>query len=304
MNQIVFRSLVFIVFFILIAGGGYFFYQRGGNIFGKKTTGSNLADILFLTPPVTEFTGKIDKISGNSIWISAKFAITPPPTPANAPTVVPGSVITVPPVPPSKMFTYKVNIAPYTIINKPEAPVTYLFRIITPTPSPKLTIKDTRVGQMVSVSSTSDLRSLKTEEFDAYSIKLPMTNNKITGKIANINIKDGIIILKAVPPVQPGQDQPTPLPKEIEYAISVTEDTEISRMGQAETPKAKTTPKPPQPIKYQISDLKTDILVTVYSNSDVIENQKLKALLIEPPIDLLPAKASSPSARAIVSPKP
>lgn len=290
-----FLLFVFIVFVILFLAGGYLFIKKGIGISFNKNIGSSIPNILFLTNSVTDFSGKIDKISGNSVWISGKYTITPPPTPPNAPTAIPGQLITVPPLPPSKIITYKVNIAPYTIINKTETPITYLYKKITPTPSPKLTMKDVRVGQIVSVSAASDLRSLKTDEFDAYSLKLSPMINTIIGKIASINTKDSVIILKAVQPVRPGDDQPTPQqPKEIEYAISITEDTEISRMEKAETPKAGTTPKPPQPIKYQITDLKQDIQITVYTDSDVIENQRLKALRIEPPADLLPSPTPSP----------
>lgn len=288
MNQILFRSLVFVVFFILLAGGGYFFYQKGDNIFGKKTTVSSLPDILFLTSPVTEFAGKIDKISDNAIWVSGKYTITPPPTPPNNPTALPGQIITVPPLPPTKTFTYKVNIAAHTIINRSDTAVIYLFKKGTPTPTPPLTIKDMRVGQLASVYTTSDLRALKQNEFDAYTVKLEPLNNIITGKIATINTRDGIIVLKAILPIKPDPGQPTPSPKEIEYAISVTEDTEISRLGPTEVPKGDVTAKPPQPVKFQLSDLKTGIEITVYTDSDVIESQKLKALRIEPP--LIPPK--------------
>lgn len=284
-----FLFIVFIVILFLI--GGYYLYQNKGNIFGKKVSGSSIPNILYFTNPVTNFTGKIDKISDNYIWISQKYTITPPPLPPNAPTMIPGQTITVPPLPPSKVFTYKVNIASFTLISKTDAPITYLYKKVTPTPTPIITIKDAHVGQIVSVVSSSDLRTLKTEEFDAYSLKLPPMVNTITGKITSINIidtKDSIVILKAIQPVQPGDDQPTVQPpEEIEYSVSITEDTEISRMGKAETPKAGITPKPAQPVKYQINDLKQDMQITVYSDTDVIENHKLRALRIEPPADLV-----------------
>lgn len=284
------KKLFIIIFIIaiLFLSGGFLFFQNNLNIFGKKLSDSSIPNILFFTNPVTDFTGKVDKISDNSIWVSQKYTITPPPLPPNAPTMIPGQLITVPPLPPTKIITYKVNIAPYTIISRPDLPIAYLFKKITPTPTPILTIKDIHTGQIVTVVSTSDLRTLKTEEFDAYSLKISPVINTISGKIASINTKDSIIILKAIQPAQPGDKEPTPTqPKEIEYSVSITQDTEISRMSKAETPKAGVTPKPSQPVKYQITDLKADIQITVSTDTDVIENHKLKALRIEPPADLV-----------------
>ncbi len=308
-NKLFFLPLAVIVIISVIAGG-YFWWPKGINIFSKKTAstqgdpGNPITDILYLTNPVMEFPGKIDKISDNSIFVSGKFTITPPPTPINAPTTAPGQVITVPPLPPSKTLTYKVNILPYTVINRPESPVKYLLKKNTPTPTPKLTIKDMQVDQIISVSAISDLRTLKSAEFDAVLIKLPPIINIIAGKIASINFKDGLVILKAIQPIRPGTNEPTPeKPKELEYAISVTQDTEISRMGTIPTPaKSTSTPKPAAPLEFKLSDLKNDILITVYTDSDVINNQKVKALLIEPPIDLVPA--SEPSSSDTPSPTP
>lgn len=301
-NKLLFLPLAIIVI-ISVSTGGYLLWKKGTGT--QANPGNPINDVLYLTNPVTDFSGKIDKISDNSIFVSGKYTITPPPTPINAPTNVPGQVITVPPIPPSKILTYKVNVQPYTVISRPESPVKYLFKITTPTPSPKLTVKDMKADQIVSVSAMNDLRTLKSAEFDASLIKLLPITNIISGKIVSINVKDGLIVLKAIQPIRPGTNEPTPeKPKEVEYAISVTSDTEISRMGPIPTPaKATSTPKPAEPLEYQITDLKKDIQITVYTDSDVIENQKLKALMIEPPIDLLPASKPSPSETPSPSPK-
>ncbi len=303
MNNKLILFLVSLIAILLIAGG-YFWWQKANT--GKKTAESTLPNILFLTNPVTEFTGKVDKVSDNSIFIAGKYTITPVPTPNNAPTAIPGAVITAPPLPPSKVITYKVNIQPYTIITRPDSPVKYLIKKITPTPTPKLTIKDIKTGQMVYVSATDDLRTLKKEEFDAYSVKLLPILNTITGKITDINVKEGIIILKAVQPTRAGLAEPTPeKPKEVEYAVSVTSDTEISRMGPVPTPaKAESAPKPAQILEYKITDLKNDIQITVYTDVDVIEDQRLKALVIEPSIDLIPASSASPATKPSATSKP
>lgn len=287
------RLLVYSVIVVLLLGGGYFIFRNGVPFLGQKTTGSNIADILFLTSPVLEFTGKVDKVSGGSIWVSAEFSITPPPTPPNNPTGIPGKVITIPPLPPTKLLTYKVNIASYTVINRPDTAITYLFNKNTPTPSPKLAISDIGIGQWVTVSTASDLRSVNSKEVEAYALKLQPILNTLTGKITKIDNKEGIIILKTIPPVRAGSKEPTPIPAEKEYSVSVTQATEISRLGPTETPKAGVSPKPPKPLKYEITDLKTDIQITVFTDKDVIDNQKLKALRIEPPADLVPTESST-----------
>ncbi len=305
-NKHYFLILVFVVGVIILSTTIYFLNQKKLSTPATKKVEPVISNVLFFTYPVTDFVGKVDKISGNSIWISGKYTIFTPPTPAFIPTAVPGQVITVPPLPPVKVFTYKVNIIPQTVISRPETLINFLIKNITPFPTPKFSVKDIKAGQMVSVTTASDLRTLKNEEFDALTVKLPVINNTLVGKIADINVKDGIIILKAIPPFLPNEHLPTPeKPKEteVEYAISVNSDTEISRMGQAETSKTGATPKPPQPIKYQITDLKKDIQITIYTDSDVIEIQKLKAFRIEPPADLIPAVSLSPAIRPTVSPK-
>jgi hypothetical protein len=288
------KIIILIVFILLLLSGGYFIIQRKPNILSQTKTESTLPNYLFLTNPVNEYTGKVDKISGDVVWVSGKYTITPPPTPINAPTNKPGSMITVPPLPPSKTFTYQVTIAPYTIINRASTTVTYLIKKITPSPTPKLIIKDIRVGQTVTVYTDKDLRTLNSNEFEAYSIKLPPVNNKITGKISEIKDKEGIIILKATPPI--GGQEPTPeKPKEVEYAVLVNSDTEISLLIPTVTPKAGTTPKPPQPVNFTISDLKKDMQITIYTEADVIESQQLKALRIEPPIAIIPTTTPKPT---------
>lgn len=297
------RLLVFSVIMVLLLAGGYFLFRNGASFLGKKTTGSNIPDILFLTSPVLEFTGKVDKVSGNSIWVSGEYSITPPPTPPNNPTAVPGQVITIPPLPPTKLLTYKVKIASYTVINRPYTAITYLFNKITPTPSPKLTISDISTGQLVTVSTTSDLRTATSKEVEAYAVKLQPIINTLTGKITKIDSKEDLIILKAIPPVRTGTKEPTPQPAEKEYAVSITKDTEISRLSPTATAKSGATPKPPKPLKYEITDLKTDIQITVYSDTDVIDNQKIKALRIEPPADLVPAESSATSTPTVTPKK-
>lgn len=297
------RWIISFAIVVLLLSGGYFLFRNGIPSLSQKTKDSNIPDILFLTNPVMEFKGKVDKVSGSSIWVSGEYSITPPPTPPNHPTGIPGKLITIPPLPPTKVLTYKVNIASYTVIIRPDAAITYLFNKNTPTPSPKLTIDNILTGQWVTVSTARDLRTITSKEVEAYAVKLPPILNTLTGKITTIDSKGGIIILKAIPPVRAGTNEPTPQPVEKEYAVSVTKVTEISRLGPTETPKSGASPKPPKPLKYEITDLKTDIQITVYSDTDVIDNQKINALRIEPPEGLVPISSSTTSTPTVTPKK-
>jgi len=297
------KKIVYSVIAVLLLAGGYFLFRNGVPFLGNKTTETNLPDILFLTSPVTEFTGLVDKVSDKAIWVSGKYSITPVPTLPNNPTNIPGQVITVPPLPPTKTLSYKVNIASYTQITRPDLTVTYLFNKNTPTPTPKLTISDIKTGQLVTVSTTRDLRSNSSKEVEAYTIKLPPIINKLTGKITGIKSNEGMIILKAMTPARIIPNEPTSAPVENEYAVSVTQATEISHLEPADTAKTGTTPKPPKPVKYEITDLKTDIQITVYADSDVIDNRKIKALRIEPPADFVPLESSKTSTPTVTPKK-
>lgn len=303
MNISLKRLIIYSVIVVLLLAVGYFLFRNSILFLGQKAKDSNIADILFLTSPIMEISGKVDKVSGGSIWISKEYSITPVPTPANNPTGIPEQVITIPPLPPTKLLTYKVNIAAYTLINRPDTAITYLFNKSTPTPSPKLTIDNIRTGQWVTISTTSDLRTTTVKEVEAYAVKLLPIINTLTGKITSIDSKEGIIILKAIPPIRTGTNEPTPQPVEKEYAVSVTKDTEISRLGPTVTDKSAATPKPPKPLKYEITDLKANIQITVYSDTDVIDNQKIKALRIEPPADLVPSVSSTDSTPTVTPKK-
>ncbi|OGG21063.1 hypothetical protein A3D03_05230 [Candidatus Gottesmanbacteria bacterium RIFCSPHIGHO2_02_FULL_40_13] len=289
------KKIVYSVIAVLLLAGGYFIFRNGVPFLGNKTTETNLPDILFLTSPVTEFTGKVDKVSDKAIWVSGKYSITSVPTLPNNPTNVPGQVITVPPLPPTKTLSYKVNIASYTQITRPDFTVVYLFNKNTPTPTPKLTVNDIKTGQVVTVSTTRDLRSNTSKEVEAYTIKLQPLMNKLTGKITSIKSNEGMIILKAMTPGRALMNEPTSAPVENEYAVSVTQATEISHLEPADTAKTGTTPKPPKPVKYDITDLKEGIQITVYADSDVIDNRKIKALRIEPAADFVSSKLSASS---------
>jgi len=200
----------------------------------------------------------------------------------------------IPPTPITKTLTYKVKVTKTTTFSRPANQVNYLLVTGTPVPPPALSVKDIAVGQTITVSSAKDLRTLASDEFEAISISLPPITTTITGKITAVDAQNNTLVLKAMPPAGPMQ-QTTQPSGEVEYLITVSPQTEISRLKPAEAAKEETIPKPPQAEKFSLSDLKVDMQATVYTAVDIASNQKFTALRIEPVIPLPTATILVPS---------
>lgn len=267
------------------------------------------SNILYITQPVTSFSGKVEKIEGNAVSVSSQYSL-----PQTAPiviTVIPGQP-PIMPTPQVKTITYKLLITGKTQISQPPLNVNYLFKTTTPPGAPalpaatttsKLTIKDIKVGQNITMSSQTDLRVLSGDMFEAMTINLPQIANTLNGKI--VNIEGNTLTLKAPAPISGAMGTVNAVAgssQEKEYRINMTSDTEISRMSPPVAVKAGEMPQPPQNEKLALSDLKKDMQVTVYTAQDVIENKELTALRIEPMniqtsqiSPLAPSSAFSPS---------
>lgn len=275
------------------------------------------ADILFLTQPVTSISGgKIEKIEGNSIFVTQQYSYqqlqAALPSPGQPPVY---------PTPVTKKITYKINLGENTQINKPQPNIPYLLKQVTPAPQPKMTIKDLKVGDYISNVSTNniDLRTLENPEFEASNISLNQMSNTISGKIEKIAGKT--ITIKAVPPQMytPGGAANNQPPQEKEYSISVTSDTEISRYapqkpitpGAEGVPQTPQVPQAPQPQSVSLEDLTPNVYITVYTNVDVTSVFKFDALRIEPqqllseiptPMPTMKVEAPPPAVETIISP--
>lgn len=292
------RPIVFIAIALLFlaagfaAGQGKTGFQFAGA--GKGTSPS--ANVLFLTSPITSFNGKVDKVQGNSVWVSQQFTLYQGGSmmpPAAAPPAAGSSPTTIP-TPATKVVSFKVNITANTQINRPSNFIPYLVKTVTPAPPPKLSIKDIKVGQPVTVNTNSDLRTLSTDEFDALSIQLPQSQNSLNGKISKISGNG--FIMKAFGP-QPYVMGISPVPpKETEYTITLTSNTEISRYKYQEPPKPGEAmlPATPKPEEFTLADLAADMQVTVFTAEDVTSTQKLTAMRIEP-VFTLPAPTAIPA---------
>ncbi|EKD64683.1 MAG: hypothetical protein ACD_50C00325G0002 [uncultured bacterium] len=251
-------------------------------------------NILYLTSPVNSLSGKVEKIEGNVVSISSQYTL--PQTAPIAITVMPNQP-PVMPTPQIKTITYKLLVTDKTQISQPPSNISYLFKTVPPPsaldlpiPSaPKLTVKNIKVGQYITVNSQIDLRTLLKNTFEATEINLPPITNTLSGKI--VKVTNNTLILKAFAPVAVAPpiiaiDIVPPTPIEKEYTIYITQDTEISRnIYSTDIAPA----EPPKPEKLAFSDLKVDMQATVYTVEDVIETQTLTALRIEPAASTSPA---------------
>lgn len=300
-----------VLFFALV---GFFIGQsgliKGNSLVNTSSKNKVSSDILLLTQPVNNFSGKVDKIEGNAIWVSQQFTLPqpmlPPPavtTPGQPPPAIPT------PLPP-KTVTYKVVINTTTQINRPPVFISYLLTTPTPPAPEKLSVKDIKLGQYISLNTNTDLRTLVNNEIVASSIQLPPIANSINGKISNIS--GNTLSIKAFPPSQGGPGGPAMMPnasiappKEVTYTVAVTDSTEISRYGQPEPAKEGAMPKGPVPEKLSVSDLKVDMQLTVWTNVDVTAVQKFTAQRIEPTIIITPPPVPTvPQAEATSVPTP
>lgn len=241
----------------------------------QKSISSN---ILYITQPVTSFSGTVEKIEGNTVTITQRVV-------EQSQIAAPLAAVNTSPFPTPKSITvtYRVLVTDKTQISQSAAFINYLFKTVTPSSVVKLAIKDVKVGQYVTVNSQTDLRTLAGNTFEATAINLPPIANTINGKI--ISLEGDILTIKGFPSmmamVVPVNSAPV-APKEKEYRINITSDTEISRTSYFMPGKPEETPQPPKNEKLSASDLKTDMQVTVYTAEDVNETSELTALRIEP----------------------
>lgn len=270
---------------VVFTGAGFMLASGKANLPSQMLSFSKTSpDILLLTNPVTSFSGKIEKVSGDSILVSQKVSSNQmfqagAAAPVNQ---KPGEPPAALPTPVVKTLTYKVKVTQNTQINMNQSFIPYLTVSVTPVPPPKLTLQNLKVGQNISIQSAADLRTITNNEFEAQSITLSITNS-FSGKISSvknntITVKGNLMGVIAAAPGSAGEQ-----PKEIEWTVKVTDKTEISRYKQiSEMLKPGETAKAPEVEKLSLSDLKPDTMVTVYTNVDAASEKSVEALRIEP----------------------
>lgn len=247
-------------------------------------------NILFLTSPVTNFSGTVDSVSGNTVTVSQTYSLQPFQAGA-APMVAerPDAPISPMPTPISKKLTYRVTVGSNTQINRPPIMVNYLFLTPSPTPVSKLTISDIKKGQMITIGSNVDLRTLTDNQFEAVNIQLPPIVNTLNGRI--VAVSGNSLTVKSSTAAVPIAES---VAEDKEYKITVTDSTEISRYKPMTGTPDPSKPAPPMPEKEKLSlsDLKKDMQVTVWTDDDVTTVPSLTALRIEPFIISPPAPAA------------
>lgn len=254
-------------------------------------------NILYLTQPVNFFSGIVDKIEGNKLTVSQKLIAS-----QNLLPVAANPLGKTAPLPAPKVvtITFKVVISDKTQISQPLSIVNYLFKTVTPPAvgapgllpadsAPKMTVKDIKVGQMITVNTIKDLRTLTGDTFEATTVNLPQVANTLNGKI--VTLEGNVLTIKGFSQTM-AVAAPAAVPKEKNYIINITQDTEISRNIYDSNVNSGTLIAP-KPEKLSIGDLKKNMQVTVYTAEDVTESQTLTALRIEPIFTPPPSASTS-----------
>jgi len=228
-------------------------------------------DILIITPSVYALSGKIEKIEGNNFKFQAKIVqrtrglrmLRTPDQPGPR---------TQDPV----MLDYEFLVSSNTAIRRDFAPVPYLVRKSTGTQAPPANYDKPREGDIAQVTSEVDLRLIAQRKFVARNIQLFSIPNSVRGNV--VNIKGNTIFLHgAIFSNSPGSTQMEPDKEIKDYEVTVTKETEISRMDSSPA-----SIQPAQIKSFKMSELKKDMALTVYTDADVSSSVRFKALRIEP----------------------
>jgi len=282
-NPSVFMFVVFGIILLITCVLIGLYVVKSGKIksfsFKKEKAPTVSSDILFLTQPIMSFSGKIEKIEGNAIFVSQKLSRQQPidipsnfssdETPESVPVVI------------NKIVAYKVIVTDETKITCPSLNIPYLFNK-NQEEIKKFSISDLKPGNKVDINTSTDLRTITNGQFEANAVQVRIVFNSLRGKINKI--ENNKIYLKAVPPIEPELattvNQISPTPEEKEYFIVVSPKTEISSYL------VSINNINPRPQKHSLSDLKENMQITVYTDVDVAVNQQFTALRIEPVIEI------------------
>lgn len=181
----------------------------------------------YLTLPVTSFSGIVEKIDGNTVTVSRDAA---------APQ---DSAITTVPLP-QKKLTYKITVTSQTRFNRMVTPADYEQKTGLPMKNGNPGVADLKKDQLVSVTSSSDLRFLKKNAFTATSIELPALQKSISGRLEKTG--NGTLTIATMPTapdtaggVAPGLVQTAKRTIYISPSVKVVKNTYI--IDPASTPK-------------------------------------------------------------------
>ena len=212
------------------------------------------------TQPVMSFAGVVEKIDGNRMTVSKRQE--------------------------TETIVFQAVVSDKTPIGQLPPTVPYLIKKSPPSQVKRVVLKDIRVGQFVTLTSSTDLRLAKTNVFEPTSVTVRPKSIILDGTI--VQISKNILILQAKPQIiLPKIFGITPSPAiEKEYTILVSASTEISKKNSAalrqDNLDSNITPTSFVPIIVPFSDLKKDMRVIIFTQEDVTLQTKVTALLIVP----------------------
>ncbi len=235
-------------------------------------------NILYITNPVTNFSGVVEKIDGDTLTLTQLVPTddtntSPLPSPVKS-----GTSVIPRPTPIVKKITYKVTVKKETTIQQsqttnPFDPVNTTSGVVDKT----VTLRDLRVGQYITAISTTDLRKVTDNTFTAASISLAPIQNILSGMV--VKATGTQIVVNSVLPVfagaKIGSEQTTPK----DYSITINAATVLYRQGTSTDPT-----KTVLPTKISLSEIKAGDHVTIYTNEDLsmAEPWTAKAVMQQP----------------------
>lgn len=261
------------IFFISLAGIllSLFVYLA----FRQLNMGMSISrNILLLTNPVMSFSGKVQKVGEEALWLTRTVYTQER---SSAPVK-------------KNTLTYKIAIDERTKMQYliPGAPYLFKARSESRPVYMKPDMRKFKTGQVINVTSREDLRRYSKDTFTAEFLYLQPVANSVFGIISEV-LPHGLRLNAILPPKMPfsaadnlAEELPG-LPGEKVYIVEVNPDTEISYLDY-------TNPGEPRPVKLDFSQLKPGLPVEVYSDADVYDTDTITALLIQPKITPAPQR--------------
>lgn len=278
-------TIVIAVVFFIIGMLVSRFLLPGGLILSKGLPTTLSSNILNLTSPVYNFSGRVEKIEGDTLVITQTIA---------APLLAPAPGTESKPAEKPKTISYSVKVSQNANITRQSvvpvnAPVPSSASGILNTPT-SLSLSDIKVGDYVSVSTDQDLRVISGNSFNALSVSLAPAQTSLMGQITNV---EGNLVTVTGSPIgaTPGM-----FVGPQEYRLSLNDETELSRRVGTRTSRINAGDLK---IGQQINATTTQAL-NAEANNDLATIEVMEAPNLAPPIAAPPPPSSSsaqPSSR-------
>lgn len=203
--------------------------------------------------PLTYLSATIDKIDGNTLTITQKTG-------------------------PDQTRNYKVKIDNNTKIYSSFSAKPAALQASSPSTPPEIKLEDLKTGYLISLATTVDVNNnTSVKEFTASEIRLPPTINVISGKLKSIE-KDQLIV-EAFPPFDPAKFNPAKQssspPEKVDIKVKLSENIEIYKNNYSPS-EGKASYE-----KIGVGDLKKDMIVSVFADSEVLDKTEITAQYIE-----------------------